>query len=91
MGRRHPDVILDDPAVLPAPAAEPDPGPLQAAVVARGRVVHAPTGERVFCGYDVKGKEVFRAKFKVHQPGETVMLPVAEVARLRQLGFLMGS
>jgi hypothetical protein len=56
---------------------------LVAAVVKRG-VVLAP-------GLDQNGVEHWATKWVEHYPGDTVMLPAAEVARLQQIGALLST
>jgi hypothetical protein len=70
---------------------EPDPDePREFAVVARGRSVDAPTEQRRAVGYDpVKGEQLYAAVQRRFMPGETIELPVSEIRRLRELGFLI--
>ena len=73
--------------------AEPDPDePRELATVARGRSIDAPTEQRRAVGYDpVKGEQLYAAVQRRFMPGETIELPVAEIRRLRELGFLVDS
>jgi hypothetical protein len=63
--------------------------PTATAIVARGRTVHAPTGQKRVIGYDaVLRTEIYCPFLEMYGPGSEVTLPVTEIARLRALGFL---
>jgi hypothetical protein len=83
-----------------APLPEPDLGPTAKATVAKGRSVHVPTGNKVFVKYAqqrvdqngiVVGADVpvTRQEIRTALPGEVVTLPLTEIERLTQLGFLV--
>jgi len=60
------------------------------AVVERGRTVECPIpDEKKFVGYDKEGKSVYGPKLTHYGPGSKVYLPVPEIIRLRELGFLV--
>ena len=71
--------------------AEPDPDePREFAIVARGRSIDAPTEQRRAVGYDpVKGEQLYAAVQRRYGPGERIELPISEIRRLRELGFLV--
>lgn len=93
LARRHPDVILSDhtlqaPTIIAVPKETPEP--LSSGVVARGKTVHASTGKKVLAGYDkFTGAPVERMSYRTFKPGQVVMLAQSEIARLKQLGFLV--
>ncbi len=92
--RLDPDAALQRGMMPPPPE---DKGPLMKGRVARGRSVHlvdrdAPLEHVGYAQILIDGtstlKAITRAPMRAAGPGETVELPAAEVARLRDLGFL---
>lgn len=70
------------------------------AKVAGGRCIHIPTGKMLHRGYalqriDTNGvvvgenREVTMGEVRIAGPGEIVELPVSEITRFTELGFLV--
>jgi hypothetical protein len=59
------------------------------AIVARGRTVCVPTGNRVQVGLTQDGQQVLSSETRDFGPGEEVTLPIDEIARLRETGHLV--
>jgi hypothetical protein len=83
-----PQSISDDDtnfvAASPEEAEETETG-----IVAAGRTIHVPTGERVVCGYDTAlSRPVYRAVCAEFGPGMKVRLRRSEFFRLQQAGFI---
>lgn len=82
-----------------APPAEQVDEPTANAIVARGRSVHAPTGRKLSVGSvplpqtSPIGPPTFTgvtsSECRSYGPGESVTLPLSEIARLRASGFLL--
>ncbi len=82
---------------LAGPSALAENGPPTRAIVRRGRCLHVPVpgGRQVVIGsrpYEVDGVVVHRdittSETKIFNQGEEVELPLSEVVRLTELGFL---
>jgi hypothetical protein len=58
-------------------------------VVARGRTVVAPSGEKKIIGYTTEGKTMWAPDLKHFRPGQEVELPESEIAWLRGTGHLI--
>jgi hypothetical protein len=59
-------------------------------IVASGRCLHVPDGTRHVAGYDTERRvNTHRQGFKEVLAGQAVTLPISEIARLRELGFLV--
>jgi hypothetical protein len=68
---------------------QPESSSTVRAIVARGRTIDVPTGQRKLAGLTNEGKEVFRQAVKTFGPGQTVDLPRDEAKSLRNLGYLV--
>lgn len=56
--------------------------------VARGRSIEVPTEEKVTIGLAENGQPITRLATRLYLAGETVELPIDEIDRLRELGYL---
>jgi hypothetical protein len=79
----------------PTPAQDVDLGPLAKAKVAKGRSIHIPTGTKKIVGTraaEVNGAILYRdvtaQETRSAGPGEIVELPINEIERLTELGFV---
>jgi len=83
---QHPDHV----PVRRTPVLVEDNEPKAKATVARGRTVHAPIpGAYEAIGFDPTTAEPLRVlRHRAYGPGETIEAPVAEIERLKRLGFL---
>ena len=58
-------------------------------IVAKGRTVTVPSDQKRVAGYTTEGKPVHQVVERRAAPGEEVELPAAEIAYLREAGFLV--
>jgi hypothetical protein len=65
--------------------------PTETGIVAPGRTVEAPViGKKKFVGFDKQtGVRVYGPLLNRFGPNQSVTLPVSEITRLRELGFLL--
>ncbi len=85
-----PDIVLGAPRQAAPPASAAPKEQTAIGIVARGRSVEIPTGERRIVGYDGKNHcDVSGALVKRYGPGARVELPISELKRLQGLGFIV--
>jgi hypothetical protein len=72
-----------------SPTADVSAPKMGQGVVARGRTVLIPTGDREVVGYKEDGTPRFRFLDRPASEGETVTLPEDEITHLRRSGFLV--
>jgi len=46
-------------------------------------------GQKRFVGYDKEGRSIYGPVYTYFGPGQEVVLPISEIARLKELGFLV--
>jgi len=91
--RVHPDFDPKDLSNVrraPQPVADPNEA-MATGIVADGRCVEGPhpSGEKHLVGFSVPDEKYIHALVqKRWGPGETVTLPISEIRRLTELGFL---
>ncbi|SRR5579885_1302568 len=79
--------VADIDADLPASLQAADDA-IGKGIVERGRTVEVPTGEKEMRGFDREGNALYRPVMRRYGPGQEVELPMREIRRLRELGFL---